>query len=129
MPIAVHVRRLAREWLPKAVMDWWKDNASAKYSALELPISMKANPELDLPRCLLGCLLGARIGYGDFVVYHECFNYEDFVLDCLYGRKKDKKYIFYCYNISGGCGQLIALRAKHKEHPHQRPYKIAWLAE
>lgn len=101
MPTAAHIRRVAREWLPKAVTDWWKDNASAKYSALELPISTKANPELDLPRRMLGHLLAARTGHGDFAAYHERFNHEDCAPDCLCGRRKDEKHIFYCHNIPG----------------------------
>ncbi|OAA58356.1 hypothetical protein LEL_10886 [Akanthomyces lecanii RCEF 1005] len=99
IPTAAHIRRLAREWLPRAVSQWWKENASAKYSALGLSFSTQVTPELDLPRRLLGHLLAARTGHGDFAAYHERFHHEDYSPDCLCGRRKDEKHIFYCRKI------------------------------
>ncbi|OAA56738.1 hypothetical protein LEL_10952 [Akanthomyces lecanii RCEF 1005] len=99
IPTAAHIRRLAREWLPRAVSQWWKENASAKYSALGLSFSTQVTPELALPRRLLSHLLAARTGHGDFAAYHERFNHEDYSPDCLCGRRKDEKHIFYCRKI------------------------------
>ena len=59
---------------------------------------MPARPEeLWLKRPLLGRLLAARTGHGDFADYHERFNHEDAYLLCGCGSRKSPLHFFFCY--------------------------------
>lgn len=98
-PTEAYIRRFARAWLPRAVQGRWEKNASMKYRALGIEFSLKPNPELSLPRWLLGHLLAARTGHGDFAEYHERFNHTDYQADCVCGKTKDTHHIFHCRRV------------------------------
>ncbi|XP_077661359.1 uncharacterized protein AFUA_7G08210 [Aspergillus fumigatus Af293] len=51
---------------------------------------------LRLPRHLLGRILAARTGHGDFADYHERFNHEDAHLHCRCGARKSPVHFFFC---------------------------------
>ena len=51
--------------------------------------------ELRLPRAILGSLLAARTGHGDFKAYHEIFHHEK-IENCICGATKTPVHFFFC---------------------------------
>jgi hypothetical protein len=45
---------------------------------------------------VLGQLITACTGHGDFTAYHEYFNYTDFLETCSYSKTKTPVYFFFC---------------------------------
>jgi ribonuclease HI len=52
--------------------------------------------EHKLPRWVLGRLLAARSGHGDFAAYHERFRHEAYLADCSCGKPKAPVHFFFC---------------------------------
>jgi ribonuclease HI len=69
----------------RAAAEYWSEMRPAQYEQLNLPFSASKMPvELTLPRPILGYLLAARSGHGDFRAYHERFNHENATLHCYH---------------------------------------------
>lgn len=49
-----------------------------------------------LPRGVLGRLLAARTGHGDFQAYHERFHHRDSLTTCSCGKPKSPVHFFFC---------------------------------
>ena len=79
-----------------AFQTYWAQNAPDRYQALGLSASIGPPPELSLPRRLLGYLLAARSGHGDFALYHLRFNHNDAWLKCRCGLDKSPEHFVYC---------------------------------
>ena len=75
---------------------FWTASAPERYRALGITFYLAPPKELTLPRSVLGRLLAARSGHGDFAAYHERFGHEDAVLLCRCGSRKDPKHFFFC---------------------------------
>jgi hypothetical protein len=58
------------------------------YRDLGISAAPRRPGELQLPRALLGRLLAARTGHGDFPDYHERFQHDDAYLFCRCGARK-----------------------------------------
>jgi ribonuclease HI len=87
---------LADDRFDKALKEYWERNAPTRYKELGIQAEARLPRELDLPRPILGRLLAARSGHGDFHDYHVRFEHEDAVLECSCGAAKAPDHIFYC---------------------------------
>jgi ribonuclease HI len=74
----------------------WQAAAPQSYQDLWIASSPRCPDELRLPRHLLGRILAARTGHGDFADYHERFNHEDAHLYCRCGARKSPVHFFFC---------------------------------
>ena len=70
--------------------------APQSYRDLGITTSPKCPEELQLIRPLLGRILAACTGHGDFADYHERFNHEDAHLLCRCGARKAPLHFFFC---------------------------------
>lgn len=52
--------------------------------------------EHKLPRWVLGRLIAARTGHGDFAAYHERFQHVDYLATCSCKRQKSPVHFFFC---------------------------------
>jgi hypothetical protein len=87
---------LADDRFDKAMKEYWERNAPTRYKELRIQAEARLPKELDLPRPILGRLLAARSGHGDFYDYHVRFEHEDAVLECSCGAAKAPDHIFHC---------------------------------
>ncbi|KAJ5904840.1 uncharacterized protein N7473_001756 [Penicillium subrubescens] len=74
----------------------WQAVAPQSYQDLWITSFTSCPDELRLPRYLLGRILAARTGHGDFADYHERFNHEDAHLHCRCGARKTPVHFFFC---------------------------------
>jgi len=86
----------AEERYDRALQDYWTDRAPARYKDLGITAQGRLPTELCLQRAILGRLLAARSGHGDFYEYHERFNHEDAVLYCSCGANKAPDHFYHC---------------------------------
>jgi hypothetical protein len=70
--------------------------APQSYRDLGIFTSPSRPEELQIARPLLGRILAARTGHGDFAAYHERFNHEDAYLLCRCGSRKSPLHFFFC---------------------------------
>lgn len=75
---------------------YWEGCAPARYQTLGIKARAHMPPELRLPRAVLGHLLAARSGHGDFADYHERFDHEDALLTCSCGARKAPEHFLTC---------------------------------
>jgi ribonuclease HI len=87
---------LADERFDSALQRLWATQAPARYKELQIPARGCPPKELSLPRPVLGRLLAARSGHGDFYDYHVRFNHEDAVLYCSCGANKSPDHFLQC---------------------------------
>lgn len=52
--------------------------------------------EHNLPRWVLGRLIAARTGHGDFAAYHERFHHSDYLATCSCRKPKTTIHFFFC---------------------------------
>jgi Reverse transcriptase (RNA-dependent DNA polymerase)/Endonuclease-reverse transcriptase len=90
------LRRWARAAAPAASQRLWHTVAPPTYQDLGINSTPARPEELWLARSLLGRLLAARSGHGDFADYHERFNHEDAHLLCSCGSRKSPLHFFFC---------------------------------
>jgi hypothetical protein len=74
----------------------WMSTAPQSYQDLGITSSHGRPEELRLPRLLLGHILAARSGHGDFADFHERFQHEDAYLHCRCGARKSPIHFFFC---------------------------------
>jgi ribonuclease HI len=90
------LKRWAKAKAPAAARSLWLAVAPQSYRELGITTSPKLPDELQLARSLLGRILAARTGHGDFAEYHERFNHEDAHLLCGCGARKAPLHFFFC---------------------------------
>jgi ribonuclease HI len=90
------LRQIARRKAKEAITEYWSEAAPRRYQDLHIPWSFNTPKELSVTRRLLGALLAARTGHGDFKEYHERFKHEDAMMDCSCGRPKTPEHFFFC---------------------------------
>jgi hypothetical protein len=90
------LKRWAKDQAPRASRTLWLTVAPQAYKDLEVPLPLRYPAELKLARPLLGRLLAARSGHGDFASYHERFNHEHAHLLCSCGKRKSPLHFFFC---------------------------------
>lgn len=86
----------AKESIPQAINKLWSTLAPQQYRDLGIQTSPLNPKELLLPRAILGRILAARSGHGDFAAYHERFNHMDIHLTCRCGAGKAPLHFFFC---------------------------------
>ena len=74
----------------------WNKNAPARYKDLGITLEKNSPKELQLPRAILGRLLAARSGHGDYAAYHTRFHHHDANISCQCGRDKAPEHFFFC---------------------------------
>ena len=90
------LRRWAKSQAPEAMEKLWKTVAPSSYKELYITTSPLKPKELLLPRYILGKILAARTGHGDFADYHERFNHENALLHCRCGARRAPLHFFFC---------------------------------
>lgn len=77
--------------------EWWLRHCPTSYKLLRIELKPpgKSPDELRLPRRILGQLLAARTGHGDFMAYHKRFHHENFT-DCSCGKAKTQLHFLFC---------------------------------
>lgn len=91
------LRHWARQSVSQAITRLWRTVAPQHYRDLGIQTSPLNPKELLLPRAILGRILAARSGHGDFADYHERFNHVDAHLYCRCGARKAQLHFFFCY--------------------------------
>ncbi|KHJ33752.1 hypothetical protein EV44_g3523 [Erysiphe necator] len=91
------VKKLINSIRSTMVTDWWNTHAPNKYKILDIGIDHTGKPpeELQIERKILGLLIAARSGYGDFKSYHERFGHETYE-SCTCGADKTPIHFFFC---------------------------------
>lgn len=89
-------RRFTKERYEAAIQRYWEANAPLTYQQLGLRMTSKPPTELSLSRPVLGRLLAARSGHGDFADYHNRFSHQDAKLHCNCGLPKTTTHFFFC---------------------------------
>ena len=90
------LRRWAKSRAPEAMEKLCKTVGPSSYKEIYITTSPLKPKELLLPRYILGKILAARTGHGDFADYHERFNHEDALLHCRCGARKAPLHFFFC---------------------------------
>jgi hypothetical protein len=90
------LKRQAKAKGPEAARMLWLTVAPQSYRDLGITSSPLSPDELRLGRPLLGRILAARTGHGDFADYHERFSHEDAYLLCSCGARKARLHFFFC---------------------------------
>ncbi|KAF7139722.1 hypothetical protein CNMCM5793_007559 [Aspergillus hiratsukae] len=90
------LKRQAKASAMSATQSNWTSTAPQSYQDLGITSSPRHLDELHLPRRLLGLILAARTGHGDFADYHERFNHVDAYLFCRCGARKTPIHFFFC---------------------------------
>jgi ribonuclease HI len=90
------LKRWAKEKALRASQTLWQTVAPQTYRDLGINIPTGCPDELRLHRPLLGRLLAARSGHGDYASYHERFNHPDAHLLCSCGARKTPLHFFFC---------------------------------
>lgn len=89
-------KELAEKRFDTALRSYWDRCAPARYRTLQIQAKAGLPKELRLPRKVLGRLLAARSGHGDFADYHRRFEHEDALLFCTCGAEKAPDHFFSC---------------------------------
>lgn len=80
-----------------ASLYFWNRSAPERYKILGIQMTTRIPSELHmLTRKILGKLLAARSGHGDFADYHRRFKHENAVMNCECGSEKTPEHPFYC---------------------------------
>src|SRR5437667_386299 len=74
----------------------WRQSAPDSYGNLQINFPHKAPKELLLPRWVLGKLVTAQSGHGDFQTYHERMGHQDAPLLYSYGSSKGLIHFYLC---------------------------------
>ena len=90
------LRRLSKQLTRDKISQYWATSAPQRYQDLNIPWAFGTPRELHIKRRLLGLLLAARSGHGDFKQYHERFNHEEATLFCSCGKPKAPEHFFFC---------------------------------
>lgn len=89
-------KRKIAERFENARINYFEVNAPHSYKRLGLNAQDKTPFSLKLPREVLGYLLAARSGHGDFSHYHIRFKHDDAELNCICGLAKSPVHFYYC---------------------------------
>ena len=100
-------RRLIEGRYATAASAYWRGNCPDRYARLGLELSTRIPAELSHPRPLLGRLLAARSGHGDFSSYHLRFKHEDAELLCRCGEPKAPEHFAFCDAANPPFGRVV----------------------
>ena len=75
---------------------WWESESHKRYRTLSIDTAPIPPKELQLPRHLLGRLIAARSGHGDFADYHDRFGHLEAELRCACNARKSPLHFFFC---------------------------------
>ncbi|KAJ6066299.1 hypothetical protein N7444_000052 [Penicillium canescens] len=97
-PSPSYLVREAKQHIRTATRAAYTRDAPQAYRDLNIQPHTKSSRarEHRLPRGVLGRLLAARTGHGDFQVYHERFHHRDSLTTCSCGKPKSPVHFFFC---------------------------------
>ncbi|CBF84167.1 hypothetical protein AN2711.2 [Aspergillus nidulans FGSC A4] len=97
-PSPAYLRREAKQWLRTEAYTAYASKAPQAYKTLDIRPHTKESRtrEHKLPRWVLGRLVAARTGHGDFTAYHQRFNHSDYLESCSCGKTKTPVHFFFC---------------------------------
>ncbi|CBF80200.1 hypothetical protein AN7833.2 [Aspergillus nidulans FGSC A4] len=83
-PSPAYLRRETKQWLRTETYTAYASKAPQAYKTLDIRPHTKESRtrEHKLPRWVLGRLVAARTGHGDFTAYHQRFNHPDYLESC-----------------------------------------------
>ena len=90
------LKRQPRAKATAAAHKLWLAVLPLTYRDLCISTAPRRPGELQLPRALLGRLLAARTGHGDFADYHIRFQHDDAYLLCRCGARKAPFHFLFC---------------------------------
>ncbi|EAA66720.1 hypothetical protein AN0621.2 [Aspergillus nidulans FGSC A4] len=97
-PSILTMQRKPLQWLRTETYTAYANKAPETYKALNIRPHTKESRsrEHKLPRWVLGRLVAARTGHGDFTAYHQCFDHTDYLESCTCGKAKTPVHFFFC---------------------------------
>nr|ABC24970.1 reverse transcriptase [Monascus pilosus] len=97
-PSPAYLRREAKQQLHTATQAAYTRSAPQAYQDLGIRPHTKSSraQEHKLPRWVLGRLIAARTGHGDFAAYHERFHHTDYLATCSCKKLKTPVHFFFC---------------------------------
>ncbi|KAJ5761312.1 hypothetical protein N7520_008468 [Penicillium odoratum] len=97
-PSPSYLMRVAKQHTRAATRAAYTRNAPQAYQDLNIQPHTKSSRarEHRLPRGVLGRLLAARTGHGDFQAYHERFHHRNSLTTCSCGKPKSPVHFFFC---------------------------------
>ncbi|CBF89628.1 uncharacterized protein ANIA_00368 [Aspergillus nidulans FGSC A4] len=97
-PSPAYLRQEAKQWLRTETYTAYANKAPETYKALNIRPHTKESRsrEHKLPRWVLGRLVAARTGHGDFTAYHQRFDHTDYLESCTCGKAKTPVHFFFC---------------------------------
>lgn len=115
-PTLTWIRKNAKAWPRQEIKQWWRKAAPKGYQDFGIASAPAKPAELSLPRAVLGRLVAARTGHGDFQEYHQRMGHPD-ARPCRCGRARTPVHFRFC-----ALAQRRWKRAKKKSpfgHPSQ----------
>jgi ribonuclease HI/endonuclease/exonuclease/phosphatase family metal-dependent hydrolase len=91
------LKRRCKASADSAARTLWRSVSPQTYRDLGITTAPRLPDELRLPRPLLGRILAARTGHGDFADYHERFQHDDAHLLCRCGGRKAPLHFLFCH--------------------------------
>jgi ribonuclease HI/exonuclease III len=91
------LKRQTKALTTQSSLTLWLSTAPKAYQDLDIASTPRRPDELQLPRLLLGHIIAARSGHGDFADYHERFKHENAHLLCQCGARKAPLHFFFCH--------------------------------
>ncbi|CBF74958.1 hypothetical protein AN3980.2 [Aspergillus nidulans FGSC A4] len=97
-PSPAYLQRETKQQLRTETYTAYASKAPQAYKTLDIRPHTKESRtrEHKLPRWVLGRLVAARTGHGDFTAYHQRFNHSDYLESCSCGRTKTPVHFFFC---------------------------------
>lgn len=98
LPSPSYLKREAKQQTGAATRAAYTRDAPQTYQDLNIQPHTRSSRarEHGLPRWVLGRLIAARTGHGDFTGYHERFQHRDFLATCSCGKPKSPIHFFFC---------------------------------
>lgn len=98
LPSPSFLRREAKRQARTATNAAYVRDAPQAYRDLNIKPHTKSSRarEHGLPRWVLGRLIAARTGHGDFVGYHKRLQHRDFLATCSCSKSKSPVHFFFC---------------------------------
>lgn len=98
LPFPSYLKREAKQQIRATTHTTYMRDAPQAYRDLNIKPHTKDSRtrEHRLPRWVLGRLIAARTGHGDFTGYHERFQHRDFLASCSCGKSKSPAHFFFC---------------------------------
>lgn len=109
------VKRIMLSTQSKMETDWWNTHSPISYKTLNIifdptgKLLRELKIERKIERKILGLLIAARSGHGDYKAYHERFGHEKYE-NCSCGADKTSIHFFFCRETRNKVKREIGMR-------------------